>query len=261
MNVLEDALSIADRYPVFPCRADKAPASPHGFKDATQDPRTIKALWRDSFGPLIGVPTGEMSGVDALDIDPRHGGDFWLKDADESLPTTRRHNTRTGGSHILFRHASGVKNTASKIAPGVDTRGSGGYIVWWPAAGCSVEHPDSLAEWPKGLLKVLCPPAKPKRHIAQPATKVEANARAAMMIDRAFDRVRHARPGERHYQLRAAAATLGGLLQHMTQCPGEIETILVELIMQTGAEDADNAAKTARWAMERGSGSPLLSGR
>jgi hypothetical protein len=81
------------------------------------------------------------------------------------------------------------------------------------------------------------------------------------MIDRAFERVRNARAGERHYHLRAAAATLGGLLHHMDQGPGDLEVMLVELIMQTGAEDRDNASKTARWAIEKGSASPLLSGR
>ena len=261
MTVLEHALTIAERWPVFPCSGNKRPTLDGGFHRASRDPATIRSLWREHNGPLIGIPTGVASGIDALDIDPVNGGDLWFRDAEESIPVTRRHRTRSGGTHVLFKHAEGVRNTMSRIARGVDTRGEGGYIIAWPAVGCEVDHPDSLAEWPKGLLKVLRPPPAPKRHIAKPATKAEANARAALMIDRAFERVRNARPGERHFQLRAAASTLGGLLEHMTQGPGEIETILVELIMQTGAEDADNAAKTARWAMQKGSGSPLLSGR
>jgi hypothetical protein len=258
MSVIDQALALAERYPVFPCAEDKAPDTDHGFKDASQDPETIRRMFKRRSSPLIGVPTGERSGIDVLDIDPRHGGHLWMNDADESLPTTRRNHTRSGGVHILFRHASGVKNTASKIAPGVDTRGEGGYVIWWSAAGCRVENPDALADWPKGLLKVLCPPPKPKRHIAMPATKAEANTRAAFMIERAFERVRHARPGERHYQLRAAASTLGGLCRFMSQSPDQI---LVDLIMQTGAEDASNALKTARWAMQKGSSSPLLNDR
>jgi hypothetical protein len=27
---------------------------------------------------LIGVPTGEISGLAVIDIDPRHGGETWL---------------------------------------------------------------------------------------------------------------------------------------------------------------------------------------
>jgi Bifunctional DNA primase/polymerase, N-terminal len=261
MSALEQALAIAERYPVFPCKVDKAPATPHGFKDASKDPATIRALWRSCAGPLVGVPTGQVSGIDALDIDPRHGGDSWLRDADESLPTTRRNHTRSGGTHIFFRHAAGVKNTASKIAPGVDTRGQGGYVIWWSAAGCAIEHPEQLADWPRGLLRILCPPKSERRPVAVPANRAEANTRASLMIERAFDRVRSARPGERHYQLRAAAATLGGLVQYLNQSRSEIEETLVSLIMQTGAEDAVGAAKTARWALEKGCSSPLLARR
>jgi hypothetical protein len=54
---------------------------------------------------------------------------------------------------------------------------------------------------------------------------------------------------------------LGGLLRFMNESPDEVERRLVSLIMETGAEDAIGAAKTAHWAMERGSASPLLSGR
>jgi hypothetical protein len=32
-------------YSVFPCRADKSPACPHGFRDASRDPAAILQLW------------------------------------------------------------------------------------------------------------------------------------------------------------------------------------------------------------------------
>ena len=52
--------------PVFPCLANKKPATPHGFKDATADPAAIGELWRSHWGPLVGLPTGERSGLDVL---------------------------------------------------------------------------------------------------------------------------------------------------------------------------------------------------
>ena len=74
------------------------------------------------------------------------------------LPPTRRHHTRSAGIHFLFTHAAGLRNSASKIAPGVDIRADGGYIVWWPAAGLHVEGAtvaysrDQVATWPDWLL-------------------------------------------------------------------------------------------------------------
>ena len=78
------------------------------------------------------------------------------------------------------------------------------------------------------------------------------------MIDRAYDRVRNAAPGQRHYQLRAAAATLGGLAQFMNKSLDQIAEDLVVLVIQAGGEDRRNAEKTVEWAMTKGLSSPLL---
>jgi hypothetical protein len=70
---LASALVLASHgLPCFPCHADKRPVTPHGFKDATRDGEKLCALWAQHPGPLVGVPTGEISGIDVLDIDPRH---------------------------------------------------------------------------------------------------------------------------------------------------------------------------------------------
>jgi Bifunctional DNA primase/polymerase, N-terminal len=260
-DTLSLALRLAPRFPVFPCAESKRPTCPRGFHAAAQDEPEIRRLWRDHNGPLLGVPMGARSGIDALDIDPRHGGLDWLEEAKDSLPVTRTHTTRSGGLHFLFRHADGVKNSESKIAPGVDTRGDGGYIIYWPAHGCEVLNPQTVAEWPQWLLRILCPPKKTNLPPPPlPATKAEANTRAQIMITRAFDRVKNAGPGQRHYELRAAAATLGGLSRYLDKSESEVQRVLVEMIMGTGASDRANAEKTAKWAMEKGTKSPLMKG-
>jgi Bifunctional DNA primase/polymerase, N-terminal len=86
------ALTLIDQgLPCFPCRADKRPATPRGFKDATRARKVVLEMWRRYPGPLIGIPTGEISGLDILDIDPNHGGDRWFAQHEHRLRSTRRH--------------------------------------------------------------------------------------------------------------------------------------------------------------------------
>jgi hypothetical protein len=92
------------------------------------------------------MPTGEPSGIAVLDIDVK--GLAWF-DA-RHLPLTRMHQTRSGGLHLLFRHAEGLRNSASAIAPGIDVRASGGMVIYWPREGLPVcDAP--LADWPGEL--------------------------------------------------------------------------------------------------------------
>lgn len=141
MRTLIAALDLAaEGRPVFPCSGTtKCPACPHGFKDASTDLETIERLWRDHPGNLIGVPTGSVTGIDALDIDSKHqAARDWWRNNRHRVPSTRVYRTRSGGFHLLFEHHDLVRCSASKIARGVDTRAAGGYVIWWPAAGLRV---------------------------------------------------------------------------------------------------------------------------
>jgi hypothetical protein len=140
--------------PCFPCREDKSPACPHGFKDAALRESGLAALWKRHPGELIGVPTGELSGLNVLDIDRQHGGGDWYMKVKAELPPTRIHRTRSGGLHLFFKHRRGLRSSAGRIAPGIDVRADGGYIVWWPAAGLEIQD-RSIAKWPDWLLELL----------------------------------------------------------------------------------------------------------
>ena len=156
-RALNDALTLAPMgLKCFPCLPSKRPACRHGFHAATDDPPELRELWTRSPGELIGVSTGEASGFDVLDVDPKHQEAFdWCKAHHEQLPTTRVHKTRSDGVHVLFRHAHGLRCSTSRIARGVDVRANGGYIIWWPATGLRVLRPAPLAEWPQWLLDQL----------------------------------------------------------------------------------------------------------
>lgn len=257
LTALADALALAVQgLPVFPCQASKAPACAGGFKAATTDTDQVRALWARHPGPLIGVPTGKASGFDALDLDPRHGAAAWWGANRHRIPETRAHRTRSGGLHALFRHAEPVRNTAGKLGPGVDTRGEGGFIVWWPLHGCNATD-SPLADWPDWLLRALrdrpAASATPHRTFA----RLDGPEAATRIADRILTRLASAPDGQRHYTLRKAAFTLGGLLDHLPF--GETEAIdrLTRAVQDAGAVDLVLATRTAAWGLERGRANPL----
>jgi Bifunctional DNA primase/polymerase, N-terminal len=156
-RALNDAITLASMgLPCFPCTLSKRPACPHGFHDADTDPTTLRSLWARFPSDLIGVSTGEASGIDVLDVDPKHPEALeWCKAHREQFPKTRVHQTRSGGVHLLFRHVHGLRCSTSRIARGVDVRANGGYIIWWPATGLHVLRAAPLADWPQWLLDQL----------------------------------------------------------------------------------------------------------
>jgi hypothetical protein len=147
--------------------AGKHPRTANGMKDATTDAKKIESWWSQWPDANIGIATGTVSGFDAVDIDPRHGGDDSLQDAKSEhgeLPETVEALTGGGGRHLLFKHAAGVRNTAGRLA-GIDVRGDGGYIVVAPSrhqSGQLYSWEDSsrpgeiaIADWPTELLESL----------------------------------------------------------------------------------------------------------
>ena len=123
--------------PCFPCASDKRPL-------IKAWPTAAERIEPKPSWPLVGVPTGITFSVLDIDLD----GLSWLASA--TLPPTRTHVTRSGGRHLLFRHREGLRTSKGQIAPGVDVRGEGGFVVWWPREGLAVEERE-LADWPEGL--------------------------------------------------------------------------------------------------------------
>lgn len=141
---------------------------PSGLKNSTTAANVVERWFRDQ--PWnIAIVTGKTSGVFALDVDPRHGGDKSIADLESKhgpLPPTWRFLTGGGGEHILFRHPGNVvPNSAGKLGVGIDVRGEFGYIVAPPSRhmggrsySVSVDHhPDDipLAEAPPWLTPLV----------------------------------------------------------------------------------------------------------
>jgi len=207
-------------FPVFPCSADKRPLTPHGFKDASTDEATIRAWWAHHPGALIGMPTGEASGIAVLDIDMPFGPgsltDLQAQHGD--LPDTYTVRTQSGGTHHWFRTWPGAKNSASAIADGVDTRGEGGYVIVPPSPGYTVTSTVRPAEAPSWLRNLATRTAEAP---AAPApVKLSPERRAALResaVERELDR------------LRACHGTPVGQPPHWDATTFEVACSLIEL--------------------------------
>ena len=134
--VLEEALRIAELgYPVLPCNLDKQPILRAWPENATTDPVQIRH-WFKHPDRLLAVKTGPDSDLFVLDVDP--DGMEWLAINEEKMLCERVHETRRG-KHFLYRFPDALRavktNTAGRVHAGVDTRGEGGCLIWWPAHG------------------------------------------------------------------------------------------------------------------------------
>jgi len=245
MRTLERALRLARRgLPVFPCLPNKKPAVDNGFHAASVKPAIIRD-WHWP-GRLIGVPTGSRSGIAALDIDPRHGGDAWLDRLARRLPVGRAHMTRSGGTHMLFRWTEGLRNSAGLIAPGVDVRGEGGYVIWWPAHGCMVVDfvpLDELPEWPPWLT--------PERQRGGSPFAGNMHGRGVgdpYQVSLLARFVRESRHGERNNRLFWAACRLAEMRFERQQHVSNAAGALLHAALAVGL-DGEEAARTIQSAL------------
>lgn len=112
---------------IFPCRKKK-PLCEHGFLDATTDEATIRGWWTKYPDAQIGLPTGARNHLLVPDVDGPVASE-WVKK--QSWPHTLTVETRPGRFHLYFRQPEGVitKSTVETVAPKVDIRGDGAYVI------------------------------------------------------------------------------------------------------------------------------------
>jgi len=151
----------------------KIPLTPHGYKDATNDPEKAQKMFGAHPGCNVAVATGEISGFFVLDIDEKNNisGEDSLKDLEKEfgkLPDTVEVLTPSGGRHLYFKHVAGLRNRAA-VRPGIDSRSCGGFVVAPPSSidgnayvWEAAHHPDDvqIAEAPKWLVDLLKAPAE-----------------------------------------------------------------------------------------------------
>jgi hypothetical protein len=226
--------------------------------DASTDPEQLRRLFDRPAAQLIGVPTGEASGFDVLDLDYRNGAREWEIANAHRLPETRIHQTQSGGRHYLFKHVHGVRNSAGRVGPGVDVRGQGGYVVLPPSVGYSVISDADIADWPDWLLRPgVVLPKQVERPDVQPSRAPASSARMEALLQASLRAVSAAPGGQKHFTLRNHALRVGGLLHYGGFSRREALDALLNALPDT-TKDRNAARKTAEWGLDNGALDPII---
>lgn len=132
-------------YAVLPLGVLKQPLNTRGLLDATKDEAAIRDWWERWPDALIGIRTG--GGLVVIDVDVQHGGQI-----DPAWPLTLTARTRSGGWHLYYlTKRVNVPNSVAKVAPGVDVRADGGYVVAPGSPGWEWANMVPTAELPQAL--------------------------------------------------------------------------------------------------------------
>lgn len=254
MTLLDDALALARQIPVFPCNADKRPLDTGGFHTATQDAAQVRAAFARPTASLIGMPTGLRTRTIVIDCDVKDGGLEWLAENRHRIPETREHQTRSGGRHLFFRYPSGdlKLGNRTRIFPGTDVRGEGGYVIIPPSPGYDVASEADIADLPGWLLDALLPP-KPRPNGHDAGIIPDAYVRAA--VDAETRAVSNAGEGTRNDTLNRAAFALGQLVGARVLGRREAETRLLAAALTCGLDHRE-AEATIRSGIEAGEQNP-----
>ena len=234
----------------------------HGVHDATTDPDRIRALfalapWATGYGIACGRAPVHLMGVD---LDVKHGADgvtgllTLARSHGFAVPQTVTVLTPSGGRHLWFTAPGPVPNSAGRLGPGIDIRGSGGYVVgpgsrtvagrYLLAPGTGA-HP--LAEAPPALLHLAVPPPPPPRGPEDERPRHPMEKRAAALVRFVLD----SHEGERNGRLfwaacRAYDAGFGEALA----------PALVTAAVHTGLSEREAAATVASAGRLRASAEP-----
>ena len=156
----------------------KHPLTRNGVKDASYEAAQIREWWHLYPDANIGLATGR--GLLVIDIDPKNGGSLEVLNALVALPPTATLRTGSGGLHLYFKYDRSlvIRNSAGKLAPGIDVRGENGYVVAPPSMHISGnryrwDKHDGYVPAPEALLQLVRENAPPSPRLAQVNTALD----------------------------------------------------------------------------------------
>lgn len=240
-------------YPVFPCqRGAKAPATAHGFKDATTVPRRIRQLFRHGHNVGLAAPLGVL----ALDID--RDATQVLRMLEATFPEVEAaplHATPSGGYHVFL----GLPESAPRLVTGPwprgatrtygELRGMGRSYVVAPPSGTPggryrilrrLVAVNALPVASPGLLEYLSPPER--RH---PPQRPQGQRSGASSLASQLAAVRGAVEGTRNNTLNRSAFIAGLLIASGQVDEGTAREALLAAALDVGLPQREALATIA----------------
>jgi P4 family phage/plasmid primase-like protien len=101
---------------------------------ATTDRTQIAQWWSKWPDARVGLLTGAANGLTVIDVDVKNGKDGTASLADLGFPdiaemTPCRVRTPSGGFHLFFNYAPGLKGTVGKLGEGLDIRNDRQFVL------------------------------------------------------------------------------------------------------------------------------------
>lgn len=193
---------------------------------------------------------GATSGLVVLDIDlPNGPASLARLTADHGpLPATCEQRTGSGGRQLRFAHPGHPLGNRTRVEPGIEVRGDGGYIVAPPslhASGARYRWTGRVpaAPAPVCLLELLDRTRTTDVAAAKAPTQLPPGTReqryAASALHREIARVASAVEGSRNDSLNRAAFNLGQLAASGLLSPDDIAAQLEQAAVSTGLPTAE----------------------
>jgi hypothetical protein len=240
-------------------RPGKHPRLRRGLTDASTDPRRIEMWWTRWPDANVGLRTGVV--MDVADVDSAEGWHGLRHLMGGSIPAGPQVRTGGGGWHFWFR-PMGYGNRV-RLVPGVDWRGSGGYVVAPPSRHASgaeyrwVTRPGHLLPNAPATLRDLVRGPDvfvPDRPIEHPERYAE------VALEAESERVARAPVGTRNDTLNRAAFAMGRLVGAGHIGAAEVRRELEAAALVCGLGRAETR-RTIRSGLTAGARSPLQRGR
>lgn len=230
----------------------KHPRVSRGVHPASTNPDKIRTWWRTWPDANVAAATG--NGLTVIDIDgpSRLASLEHLQDTLGALPASTAVATGNG-RHLYFTTPTSteISNSASTLAPGIDIRSTGGYVVAPPSQhylGTHYRYLDDQARvvLPAAWLDALTVqrPVRPRATTAAPTygTPVGDHPHGLAALDNEAHRVAQAVSGRRNHTLNSAAFNLGQLLDATGLVPDHVRHVLSNAGLHVGLDEHETAA-------------------